>query len=62
MTIPKTNIITTQQEARQLAIEWQSYFTESNLSYGDLADWQAFFQELAEKFNLVEEFKENAII
>jgi hypothetical protein len=32
------------------------------LSYGELAEWQAYFSELADKFDLVEEFKENGII
>ncbi len=54
--------ITTQEEARQYAIDWQNWASEQNLSYGEMADWASYFQNLAEKFNLIEEFKENGII
>ena len=57
----KTNI-TTQEEARQYAIDWQKWASEQNLSYTQLADLQSYFQELGEKFDLLEEFKENGII
>lgn len=33
-----------------------------NPSYGELVEYQAYFEELAKKFDLVEEFKENGII
>jgi hypothetical protein len=52
----------TQEEARQYAKDWQIWASERNLSYGELAEWQAVFAELANKYDLVEEFKENAII
>lgn len=54
--------ITTQAEARQYAIDWQHKTSEQNLSYGELADWQSYFTELATRFDLTEEFKENGII
>lgn len=55
--------ITTAEEARQYAIDWQSWTSEKqNLSYSELAEWQAIFSELAKKYNLKEEFKENGII
>lgn len=54
--------IKTQGEARQFAIDWQVWQAEQSLSYGEVAEWQAFFMELAEKFDLVEEFRENCII
>jgi len=54
--------VTTQDEARQYAIEWQHWAGEQSLSYGELAEWGAIFEELAERFDLVEEFKENCII
>jgi hypothetical protein len=53
---------TTKDEARQYAIDWQNWASEQSLSYGELAEWQHIFAELAEKFDLVEEFKENGII
>lgn len=53
---------TTPEEARQYAIDWQNWQVDQNLSYGELAEWQAIFTELGEKFDLTEEFKENGII
>lgn len=49
-------------EAQQIAIDWQNWQAEQSLSYGELAEFQTYFTELAEKFNLVDEFKENGII
>jgi hypothetical protein len=53
---------TTQDEARQYAIEWQQWISEESLSYGELLEWQVIFEELAERFDLTEEFQENGII
>lgn len=36
--------------------------SEQNLSYGELADWRGYFETLAEKFDLTEEFSENGVI
>lgn len=55
-------IINTEDEAREYAIEWQKWVAEQNLSYGELVEWSAIFEELADKFDLREEFIENAII
>lgn len=52
----------TKEEARDYAIGWQAWVAEQNLSYGELAEWQEFFTRLADKFDLIEEFKENEII
>lgn len=49
-------------EAIELAIDWQRQASEESLSYGELADFQSYFETLAKKFNLTEEFKENGII
>jgi len=54
--------ITTKEDAIQYAIEWQQWASTQNLSYAELAEWQAVFEVLAERYNLVEEFKENGII
>jgi len=58
----KPTIITTQGEARQFAVDWWNWASEQRLSYGELAEWGEVLSELAEKFDLVEEFKENGII
>ena len=52
----------TKDEARQYAMDYQRYAGIFDMSYGQVAIWQAIFRELAERFNLVDEFKENGII
>jgi hypothetical protein len=56
--------IKTKDEARQYAIDWQNkMFGEGvSVSYSELSEQQAELQALAEKFDLIEEFKENGII
>lgn len=54
--------IKTQQEATQYAIDWQQWASTQSLSYGELSEWSAIFTELANKFDLVGEFKENGIL
>lgn len=56
------NEVKTEEEARQIAITFQEWQSEQSLSYEELSYFGDYFQELANKFNLVEEFKENAII
>ena len=56
------NKINTKEEARDKAIAWQHWQSDQDLSYQEVADWQDYFFELAEKFDLTEEFKENGII
>lgn len=48
--------------AREAAIKWQDEFESHNYSYGELADWLAYFEKLARRYGLTEEFRENAII
>lgn len=54
--------ITTKEEARQHAIDWQNWSSEQSLSYGELGAWQDYFSTIAIEFNLIDEFKENGII
>lgn len=58
----KTRTVTTQEEAREMAIDWQDWQATQSLSYGEFAEWQDYFETLALKFDLTEEFKENGII
>lgn len=52
----------TAEQARDKAIEWQNWQAEQSLSYGELAEWRAYFEALAVKFpELADEFKENGI-
>ncbi len=62
MTLPPLNQVTTTGEAQDLAIDWQHWASEQSLSYGELADYAAYFEALAAKFDLVDEFQENGII
>ena len=54
--------ITSKAEARQQAIDWQASWQDYQYSYSELIEWQSYFTQLAEKFNLKEEFEENGII
>lgn len=54
--------IETAEEARQFAIDWQSWQSEKELSYGELNEWQDMFVGLANTYGLYDEFKENGII
>ena len=52
----------TVNDARRYAIEWQSWASEQDLSYGELLEWQDYFTKLTEKWpELLDEFKENGI-
>ena len=51
-----------QDEARQHAIDWQNWMSEQSLSYGEMSEWSEHFETIAEKWDLVDEFKENWII
>ena len=48
--------------ARDKAIQWQQDFENHNYSYGELAAWQEYFEKLARRYGLTEEFTENGII
>ena len=50
------------EEARQKAIEWQLDFANNNYSWGELAYYSNYFEKLAKRYGLIEEFKENGII
>lgn len=58
----KTQQITTQAEARQYAIDWQVWSSERSISLEEIMKYQEILTELATRFNLTEEFKENWII
>jgi hypothetical protein len=62
MKTSQLSTIKTPDEARQAAIDWQVWAADQSLSYGELAEWQAYFRTLARKFDLRDEFEENGII
>jgi hypothetical protein len=47
-----TDTITTPEQARQIAIDWQNWASEQSLSYGELNQYQAFFLNLQRILNL----------
>lgn len=54
--------ITSQDEAREFAQNWQAWQAEQNLFMSEVLQWQGVFEELAAKYDLTEEFEENGII
>jgi hypothetical protein len=54
--------ITTQDEARDEAIAWQNWQATQALSMSEVAEWASYFQALAEKFDLIDEFQENGLV
>ena len=47
---------------RAEAIDWQSDFQNHSYSWGEIAEWQGYFDSLARRYGLVHEFRENGII
>lgn len=60
--LPNIDKVKTAGEAEDLAIDWQDWQSRRSLSYGEVVYYQNYFEALAEKFDLTEVFKENAII
>lgn len=49
------------EKARQKAIDWQYEFSETSMSWGELAYWQGYFEKIGKRYGLLTEFRENAI-
>jgi uncharacterized protein YijF (DUF1287 family) len=49
------------EQVRQEAIDWQYEQADMNLSYGELADAQEYFERQGRRYGLLQEFRENAI-
>lgn len=62
ITILGKNYAEKKNYVRDLAIEYQMMASESNLSYGEIFDFQCMFEELGRRYGLIREFRENAII
>jgi hypothetical protein len=55
--------IQTAEEARQIAVDWQVWQSEQSMSWGEVAEWEQYFQQLVGKFpELADEFAENGIL
>ena len=62
MNIKTVSQAKTKEEVVQYCIKWSIWQSTQSLSYGELAEWQGVFTELAKKYFLVKEFKQNGII
>jgi hypothetical protein len=49
------------EKARNEAIEWQLDFCNHNYSYGELFEFQNYFEKLGKRYGLLREFRENCI-
>jgi hypothetical protein len=54
--------ITTRDDARQFAIDWHHWQSTEVLYLSEMCRWYDALTELANKFDLVDEFTENGII
>lgn len=54
--------ITTQEQARQFAIDWQANQANEALSWEEVSIWQEYFTTLGKAYDLLEEFQEEGII
>ena len=52
----------TADDAREHAQEWQAWTANNKLTLGELIDWENYFEYIAKKFDLTEEFKENGVL
>lgn len=62
MEIKNIKDVETADEAIQIAEDWQHEFESRNYDYEEIAKWSGYFEALAKKFGLEEEFKENGIL
>ena len=49
------------EKARRKAMDWQDFFSENSMSWGELAYWQEYFERLGKRYGLLTEFRENGI-
>lgn len=62
MDLPKLEAVKTADEAQSLAIDYQAWASDQDLSLGEVADYADYFRQLGYKFGLTVEFEENGII
>lgn len=48
--------------AKMLAIDFQSYFSQYEFGYSELAYYQSIFEKIGRKYGLLKEFRENGIL
>lgn len=63
MTLPDIEEVTSADEAKQLAMDWQDWQSEQAMGLGEVSGYQDYFEALADKFpGLRAEYIENGII
>jgi hypothetical protein len=62
MKVIPINKIKNEAQARQLAVDYQSWASKRSLSYKEVAEWGSYFYQIGENFGLTKEFEENGII
>ena len=60
--LPNQSQVKTKEDARTMAMDYQMWASEQNLSYGEVSTYQNYFEQLGKKFKLTKEFKENGVI
>jgi hypothetical protein len=60
--IPPVDKVTSEDQARDIAIEYQMYAGEHDLSYGEIVYFNNRLEDIASKFGLLDEFKENGVL
>lgn len=59
---PDLSTVATADEARGVVIAWQHAFADRVMSWGEVAEETSQLGALAERFDLVDEFRENGVI
>lgn len=54
--------VTSRQQARDIAIDWQAAKADEDMSWHEVAWAGRYFEELAKRYRLKSEFKENGIL
>ena len=49
------------EAARQEAIDWQTDFPNHDYTWGEIAEYQTYFERLGRRYGLLREFRENLI-
>jgi hypothetical protein len=60
--LPEPSDVKDAAQATDIAQQWQNWQAEQSMSWGEVAAWADWFRELAKRFDLTDEFKENGII
>lgn len=60
--MPENNYQIMKAATRQMAIDWQHSFGESDHSYEELINAETVFEKLGKRYGLLKEFRANGIL